>query len=221
MAPTINRVKFQFVPRVTFETAKRLAFADYGITLPPGLAAAEVPEPAFVSKQKIESLLHSGSKIVAGLVTAKFSLAFSSLVSQWKQIPQKTGPCKWQFQGGDVFLQSLIGVYLLEERKPQASDSRSKSIFRLIMDHELEHVADDIDIIKKWLPAFALKDDMVERYLGQGQLMDDGMFQQFIKGPKLQAWLEAPWQEERNKRKSKRDSPQEYDRLQKAFNTAS
>lgn len=221
MAPPITRTKFKFVPKVQFETSARLAYADYGITLPPGLTSADVPEPVFTTQQKIESLLAVPSKVVSGLVTAKFSLAFSNLVSQWKQCPQKSGPTKWQFQGGDVYLQTLIGLYLLEDRKPQKDDSRSRSIFRIIMDHELEHVADDVDIIKNWLPAVASRDDLIDRYLGQGQLMDDGMFQQFIKGPKLQDWLYEPWQVERNRRKNLKDSPQEYDRLQREFNTAS
>jgi hypothetical protein len=221
MPPPVTRTNFKFVPRVSFESAKKLAFADYNIALPAGLTGSDVPEPVFATKQKIESLLHTPSKIVSGLVTAKFSLSFANLVSQWKQLPQKSGPSKWQFQGGEVYLQSLIGLYLLEDRKPQKNDSRSRSIFRIIMEHELEHVLDDMEIVKTWLPAFAYKDDIVDRYLGQGQMMDDSMFQQFIKGPKLQAWLEGPWQDERNRRKNLRDSPQEYDRLQREFNTAS
>ena len=103
-----------------------------------------------------------GLGVVHGLTKAEFSLRFSNPGQQWKQVRTGSGPPFWQFQGGDVFLEVEITVYVLDGDRPHPGDRISNRIFAIIVEHELLHVLDEIDLVSQWMPAQARQDEKVK-----------------------------------------------------------
>ncbi len=211
--PLLSFFKAKFVGRLKFATPAKVDVGKYKIELPPGLAAADAPAPEFVDRKGLDALLGKPRPSVKGVAKAKFSISYANLNQQWRQIPSRSGPPQWQFMGGEVYFDSTVSIHILDEYKPRDNDKASITRFRLIVQHELEHVLDDADLVRTFMPQEVLKESMVQRYFLQNQPMDNSMFEYFIRGPKLREYFEPTWMLERNKRAEKRDSPEEYNRL--------
>jgi hypothetical protein len=213
--------RFTFQPRIRFVNELRLPPSFYRIRVPPGLSEHSVPQPIFVSPQRMLQLLRSRSQsnpsgnlgVPHGLTTAEFSLAFSAFANQWRQVPTPAATPTWVFQGGDIILEVAIGLYVLEGDRPIPNDAPSEEIYRIIVEHELLHVSDEIDIIRNWFPPVATRDAKVQQFLAQSQPLDGPTFQHWFRGAGFQQWLEHDWAQEHNRRNALRDTSAEYRRL--------
>jgi hypothetical protein len=214
---------YQFKPRISFGNDLLLPAALYGIRLPAGLSATSVPAPNFVDPTTMISLLRSpgrghgrGLGVTHGLTTAEFAVSFSNLAQQWRQVRTSSALPTWQFQGGDVFFDVTITVYVLEGDRPQPNDDLSRRLFAVIMEHELLHVLDDIDIVSRWIAAEAYKDNKVLKYLSNAEAVDNAMFQSWFRGTGFSNWLkDGLWTPEHNRRGSIRDAAHQYAALQR------
>jgi len=210
---------FEFKPRISYRDDLLLPASSYGIRVPAGLSAGSVPAPTYVSPEQMLALRKSqpqhqaggGIAITHGLTTADFALCFSNFQAQWRQVSANAAVPFWQFQGGDVYFEVTIGVSVLEGNRPDPNDAESRQIFAILMEHELLHVLDEIDIVSQWMPSRGYQDQMVRRYLGDAQTVDDSMFRHWFRGTRFQDWLrDGLWTPEHNRRKDIRDSAAAY-----------
>jgi hypothetical protein len=217
--PQIGRCPvWSFKPSVSFGAEGRLAAGLYGVRIPKELGDSGVPAPTFVSPTTMVSMLRtqggsqgSGLGIVHGLTTADFTVRFPDPARQWKQVRPGSGPPFWQFQGGDVSLDVVISVYVLEGDRPRPNDPVSSRIFAIIFEHELLHVLDDVDIVSRWMPPRASQDEKVKKYLTNAEPVDDSMYRFWFQGAGLGNWLrDGLWAPERNARRDVRDSRTQY-----------
>ena len=184
------------------------------------MTARQVPTPKFVSDSEMLHLKNSSqiktgkATRTGGLVKTEFALEFDELSRQWKS--EKSGARNMmRFQGGVVHLQITIGVYLLHRFKPKKGNPDSEDLFSVIMEHELIHVADDIDIVSNWLPPRVRQDRQVIANLDYLNPIVERSYNHWIKKRKLEQWiLKGPWAQERNRRQQLRDSKEEYGKVQ-------
>jgi hypothetical protein len=201
---------YEFKPRVSFGNDQPMP-PEMGVRIPPGLPAASVRMPKFVDPTTMMSLLNTepgghgpGLAVVHGLTVTEFAVTFPN-PQQWRQVRTGAFP-SWQFQGGDVFLDAKITVYVLEGDRPQANDDLTRKIFSIIMEHELLHVLDEIEIVSRWMAPEAYKDDKVLKYLSNAEPVDDSMFKYWFQGSHFTDWLSNElWAPEHNRRKHIRD----------------
>jgi hypothetical protein len=213
---------YQFRPRISFGNDAMMAPGAHGVRVPQGLSATSVREPTFVDPATMVSLLRSsgsghGSRlgVVHGLTRAEFAVTFPNPSQQWRQVRSSAAFPPWQFQGGDVLLDTKVTVYVLEGDRPQPDDDLTRQIFAIIFEHELLHVLDEIDIVTRWMAAEACKDDKVLKYLTNAQPVDDAMFRSWFRGDGFSNWLrDGLWAPEHNRRKDIRDAAHEYAALQ-------
>ena len=213
---------YHFRPRISFGNDVPLAAATSGVQVPPGLPSTSVRAPTFVDPTTMVSMLQSadsghgrGLGVVHGLTVTEFAVTFPNPAQQWRQVRTGAPLPFWQFQGGDVFFDTTITVYVLEGDRPQTNDDLSRQLFAIIMEHELLHVFDEIDIVSRWIPAEACRDDKVLKYLTNAEPVDDAMFRSWFRGRGFSNWLkDGLWVPEHNRRKSIRDAPHEYATLQ-------
>lgn len=212
---------FAFRPRILHRNPSRLDAERLRIEVPEGLSSEHVREPTFVSPERMQALLRtrggggSGLGVVHGLTRAEFSLRFSDFDRQWRQNRRDASFPSWTFQGGDIFLEVTLEVFVLEGDRPGSGDPAGRQIFGVIMEHELEHVADEIDIVSRWMPPRAYRDRMVRRYLADGRPVDDRMFRGWFRTGRFERWLKnGHWAPEHNRRQRRRDSPEAYRALQ-------
>jgi len=141
---------------------------------------------------------------------------FPNLAQQWREVRTSAAVPSWQFQGGDVFFDATITVYVLDGDRPQPNDDLGRQLFAIIMEHELLHVLDEIDIVSRWMAPEAYRDDKVLRYLSNAQLVDNAMFQSWFRGSGFSNWLrDGLWVPEHNRRGSIRDAAHQYGVLQR------
>jgi hypothetical protein len=81
------------------------------------------------------------SRFPAGYTHTDLAVRFVNFDRQWRR-----DGSFWRYQGGQVCLDLTVAVYADE----RASD-RPRCLM-LILEHELLHVADEIDIVTNWLP---------------------------------------------------------------------
>lgn len=214
---------YQFLPRILHQHDLLFPTSLYGVRVPTGLSSIHIRVPTFVTPAQMISLLRSqrmastgGLGIVHGLTTVDFAVRFSDMARQWQRVSRRDGPPLWQFRGGDVYLEILLNIYILEGDRPVSNDPISQQIFSIIMEHELEHVADEIDIVSRWMPPRAYQDPMVQRYLGQAQMLEDRTFHHWFTETHFSDWLkDGIWAPEHNRRAAMRDSPSNYGSLQR------
>ncbi|MCK5439966.1 MAG: hypothetical protein KAI97_08475 [Gemmatimonadetes bacterium] len=212
---------FQLRPTVTHGNRSLLDAGQSGIRVPQGLSGDDVRQPTYITPERMLSLLRSQQQsgnrlgVVHGLTKAHFSLRFSDVGRQWRRVEMGHSRAAWVFQGGDIFFDICIDVFVLEGDRPQGNDSISRQIFAVIMQHELEHVADEIDIIRRWMPPRAYRDRMVRSYLADARPVTDRMFRNWFRTRQFEDWLRMGlWAPEHNRRKASRDSPENYRALQ-------
>lgn len=214
---------YEFKPRISFGNDLLLPAAMYGIRVPPGLPSTSVPAPNFIDPTTMVSLLRSGDGghgpslgVTHGLTRTEFAVTFPNPARQWRQVRTSAAVPSWQFQGGDVFFDTTITVYVLEGDRPQTNDDLSRQLFAIIMEHELLHVLDEIDIVSRWMAPEASKDDKVLKYLSNAEPVDNAMFQSWFRGNGFSNWLkDGLWAPEHNRRGSIRDDPLQYAALQR------
>jgi hypothetical protein len=228
-----------FKSRISWpKNAQLLPAKHFGVSVPPGVDASNVRYPNFVDvaemqrlePDRVESASQKGGSapeklsIVEGLVTGKPTIVFADAAKQWRKSPLSTsaaqdhGPWKFEFTGGDVFLDLELGFYLLNSLRYDPKDHLSVQIFALVCEHELLHVLDDIDIAKRWLPPHLRSDQMVARFLDQGEPFVygrpsdtdvEGKFAEFITKI-ITDRIYNVWVTEQNRREELRDAPDKY-----------
>jgi hypothetical protein len=216
-------MQYQFKPRISFTNDQRLSAAMYGVRIPSGLPSTSAPAPNFVDPTTMVSLLRSASGghgrglgVTHGLTTTEFSVTFPNPAQQWRQVTTGNAVPRWQFQGGDVFFDTTITVYVLEGDRPQPHDDLSRRLFAIIMEHELLHVLDEIDIVSRWMAPEANRDEKVLKYLSNAEPVDNAMFQSWFRGSGFSDWLKnGPWVAEHNRRGGARDAAHQYAALQR------
>jgi hypothetical protein len=111
--------------------------------------------------------------IAAGFTDTDLTVAFAAFDKSW----QRDGEV-WKFLGGELVLTLSIGVHI-DERTKQAGRRRC---MELILEHELLHVRDEIDIVTTWLPAQALQDAVVRNTLTAAARVPAAHFDQWVRG---------------------------------------
>jgi hypothetical protein len=235
---------FNFVPNIKWSSNPNPLPAELsaGVQVPQGVANSDVRAPNFVDVAGMSRLLQSQMargaageqmKKVDGLVTKEFQARFDNTAKQWRCTPlagptSRQGPGKFQFQGGNVFLNHSLGIYLLNTHQPIPKDQISLDIFSVVYSHELLHVLDETDILKNWLNQKLRAEPTISRYLVQAQPFVYGNQSQPIDQverefhAQIQNTIETPafnvWATESNRRKDLRDSPSEYKIVQDRVN---
>lgn len=195
----------EFKPRVHYANPTELDRKKYpNVKVPPGVSPRL---PTLVSATRMQELAPSKTiSVVAGLTKADFSLRFADLKKQWKQVRSRASQTLWQFQGGDVFLEVKITLYVAEGFEKQ------KEAFETILDHELLHVADEISIVESYLPEKMRNDTYVKSHLLQGTAMPDKTFEHWYVKHHFEDWIEQGlWAPRHNELAAARDSGREWE----------
>ena len=232
-----------FVPKIIWSNNDLLLPAElYRVTVPTALAGFHVRAPNFVDVPGMSRVARSATAragaggqlaIVNGLVTNDLQVRFDNMARQWRCTPlggptSRQGPGQFQFQGGDVFLDLSLGIYILNINEPN-DDEISVDIFAAIYSHELLHVLDEIDIVRNWLTPMLLADPTIARYLVQAQSYVYGTqsqsiaqveqeFHTFIQNT-IQTAVHNIWAVEANRRQGIRDAPAQYSIVQQQVDT--
>jgi len=210
---------YQFKPRIVHESELLLPTSLYGINIPPSLSMADVRMPTFVSPTQMVAMLRTRSNqgtnqrlgTVHGLTRAEFSVHFSNVSRQWRQVSSSGQLPMWQFMGGDIYLQITLNIFILEHHRPVGNDPYGRQIFAIIMEHELEHVVDEIDIVSRWMPPHAYQDRLVKNDLSHAQPVSDRNFRHWYLGDEFSNYLKMRiWAHEHNRRAAQRDSHANY-----------
>jgi hypothetical protein len=165
----------------------------------------------FLPKPQLQGMAQTAGGI-AGLTVGEFSLAFEDFASQWRCVPQSAIKT-WVFQGGAVFLKSLVKIYV-DDRFRDRTD-----LLDLIMEHEFMHVADEIEVLRTDVPARLRDDSIVRQYLIQKMPVDNSMFENWFKTTRFEDYVEPVYAEEHNRRGRRRDSGMEYANYINAIST--
>lgn len=232
-----------FVPNIIWSNNELLLPADwYNVQVPTGLAGFHVRAPNYVDVSGMSRVSRSATAragaggqlaIVNGLVTNDLQVRFDNMTRQWRCTPlggpsSRQGPGQFQFQGGDVFLDLSLGIYILNTNEPK-EDPISVDIFAAIYGHELLHVLDEIDIVRNWLQPRLLAEPTIQRYLVQAQPYVFGTqsqsiaqveqdFHTYIRNT-IQTAVHNVWAVEANRRQGLRDAPSEYAIVQNRVDT--
>jgi hypothetical protein len=119
----------------------------------------------------------------AGLTVPSFSLSYSNFSQQWQSSAiSGTRIQQWLFQGGDVYLDLEIAVYV--DQAISTARLRDRML-RMIMPHELLHVRDAIEIVTQVMPTRLTAHPIVRSSLVNPQPLDEGSFQSMIRGDGL------------------------------------
>jgi hypothetical protein len=198
----------QFEGRARFARSLRRPIAAY---TKPGFNRDELASiPQFVSPKEMDLLRNtegisgkhgSGTSRVHGLTVTTFSVEFENAKSQWRQT---AGSKAWEFLGGKVFLIAEMDIYVLDWYKDRAD------LVKKIMDHELLHVKDEIEIVTKFMPSRMPKQDLYKKYLIDRTPVDDAMYRNFFLTDKLGDYVFDVWANEHNSKGSFRDSGKAY-----------
>lgn len=225
-----------FVPNVIWSNNDLLLPADlFGVTVPTGLSSFHVRSPNYVDVTGMSRVLRSGTVAVGGaggqlgtvngLVTREIQVRFSDITRQWRCTPlggpsSGQGPGRFQFQGGDVYLDLSLGIYILNTNQPSSQDQLSVDIFAAVYSHELLHVLDEIDILRNWLPSKLLVEPIIANYLVQAKpyvygnqsqpiALVEQEFRTFIQN-RMTNDAHNAWAAETTRRKDIRDAPSQY-----------
>lgn len=151
-----------FVGRVTWQNPLLLPAELYPpMSVPPGVAPhfpflvplAEIVRRSQARRDRYGysvDLTNALSRFPAGYTDTSLRLSFPDLKRQWRREGRE-----WLFDGGQILLTLEVGVYADE----RAGD-RDEALVR-ILEHELLHVRDEIELVQQWLPARALRTPFV------------------------------------------------------------
>ncbi len=169
-----------FIGNVTFGNQLMFPRELYpAISVPPGVTpydaiAKTMAEMVTISTDRnrrydYRSAVSAGIGIPAGFTLSDLSVRFLHFGQQWR----RTGD-NWTYCGGTINLNLTLTVY---------ADSRTVNKARcwaLILEHELLHVADEIEIVKNHLPRTLSQSPMIRGFLQQPIANSD--FQRDIRG---------------------------------------
>lgn len=223
-----------FCPEIQWTNNPLLLPASlFNIKVPNALSASHVRAPKFVdvagmqrARQSTSVRNQPGPMIgVGGLVTNDFNLRLTGFKRLWRRLPSTHGPCKFQFSGGNLHLDLTLSVYILNTFKPIPGNVITDKLFSAIYGHELLHVLDNIDILTNWLLPKLKSQPTVSSYLIQSKTVNFGRsrdpiaqvennFHSYIY-KKLQTEIRNLFLTENNRRGARRDSPREYQHVQK------
>jgi len=223
-----------FRPNIEWPNNDLLLPAEwFDVKVPPGLSSFYIRNPNFVDVTTMMKLAKDdgtfasgGLKMTNGLVTTDLKVRFPNPTTQWRRSSLSTskdpnrGPFQYQFAGGDVFLDLSLGIYLMKSAEYDSDDDLSVQIFARLYEHELLHVADEVDEVNNWLIPHLNSDPDVARYLVRAEpyvygtpsmvaTQTDSDFQTFI-GNTIQVDIFNVWATESNRREAIRDAPAQY-----------
>lgn len=172
-----------FSARIVYQSAQSVA-ADVKkrISVPAGV---EARQPFYASLAGIVGVRQARHRrfnyqqdgglggIAAGFTDTDLAVAFADFDKSW----QRDGEV-WKFLGGELVLTLSIGVHI-DERTRQPARRRC---MELILEHELLHVRDEIDIVTNWLPAQALADAFVRASLSPAARVPAAHFDAWVRG---------------------------------------
>ncbi len=206
----------------------------FRLNVPTGLPAIHVREPNYVDVSGMRATLLRSSTVrssngklenVTGLVSRSVNVRFANLAQQWSRLPATSGgatahgPARFQFSGGDVFLELTLGIYILKTCEP-GTDAISVEIFSEVYSHELLHVLDETSIFTNWLQSRVTTVPIVSSNLVMARPITYGTAQQPINTvetrfhayiqSRFQSEIKNIWATESNRRKALRDSPAQY-----------
>jgi len=193
----------QFRTRVVWRNTQIWPASSRRFRVPRAIGANDVRVPIYVSANQMQRLAPSRTiAVVAGLTEADVAWRFDDIRRQWQQLPPAPGTApRWQFQGGVVHLELSLALYVAEgfRRFPQ--------ILSTIMEHELLHVVDELQVLSQELVAAAQRNPTVRRYLTEGTPMLDRQYQSWVPGDRFTVVLrEEIWAPLHNRRARARDS---------------
>ncbi|MGH9368525.1 MAG: hypothetical protein ACRD3M_12710 [Thermoanaerobaculia bacterium] len=209
----------------------------YKVTVPTALKDEQVRTPSFVDVTVMNQKAREGAvgskggglSIVNGLVTRELEVHFRNPATQWKRLSTSTmGPGQFQFQGGEIYLDLDLAIFVLDHLKPDPKDDISGKIFAEIYGHELLHVLDENDIAKNWLPPLLDGDKDISSLLTKpytyGRSSDsitvvEKEFHEYIR-KRIEGMIRNDhWAPQTNERAGRRDAPSEYAKVQDRVDT--
>jgi hypothetical protein len=225
-----------YTPRVQWPQNELLLDAKkHLVTVPTGLKDEQVRTPNFVDVTAIGAKTREGAlgtsgggglSIVNGLVTRNLEIHFSDPATQWKRLSTgTTGPGQFQFQGGEIYLDLTLAMYVLAHLEPDPKDLVSRKIFAVIYGHELLHVYDENAIVRKWLPTELLGDrtisDLLAKPYTYGRSADSIVivekdFHEYMRRKIESIAFNDYWAPKTNEKKNVRDAKAEYQKVQDA-----
>jgi hypothetical protein len=144
-----------------------------------------------------------------GLTDVEFFLRFSNWDTQWQRLPHN----RWQFQGGRLYLDLDITIFVSEEYR------YLPDVVNLIMEHEILHVQDEYRFLMGDLRGCADNDRNIVHYLRNQTPVDDGLFQIWAHpaapNNRFDANIRLYWITEHNRMKIARDSSPETRRQER------
>jgi hypothetical protein len=182
-------------------------------------AGVTVPAPFIVTRSVMDRLARPSGRSIsttAGYVRPTFHMRFANFTAQWRRLSGQ--PARRQFTGGTVYLDLTLAVYV--QQRYSADD-----VITIILEHEMLHVADEIDIVKNYLPREFQNEAMINNYLIQKQPLLERTFQHYFvprsgQPSRLQELVHNIWAAEHNRRGNRRDSDAEYHRYNRRVSLA-
>jgi hypothetical protein len=179
-------VAVQYVSRVDYLNPLLLPLELYPrIRIEPGV---DVRFPAIIPTERMIELSRNSAApggalgTVGGLTEAYFYIEFSDFRSQWRLV-RIAGAREsfWQFQGGVITLAVGIKIFVRDTYDP-GKDATTLAIFALILEHELHHVFDEIDLIKQDMPSQARSHPVFLRWLHRQEPVPPNDFNRLFNG---------------------------------------
>lgn len=211
--PNIRPTRFE--SRVRYKNDLLLAVSLYPkFEVPAGLV---VRVPSFVTAAKMQQLAPQRTlAVVAGLTTVDFQLRFADPSGQWRR-RMRGSTRMWEFQGGTVYLDAEIAVYVADGFRPRSPDEPAyypmqEKLYTVILEHEYLHVEDEVDLIQRFLPAKVRQDGQVLSKLIRRQPLLDRQFHHWIRNRNAEGrtglgqWIFSDWANEHNRRATARDT---------------
>ena len=141
-----------FIPRITYGNPSLLP-SGLGIRPPAGMPAGAMLLPNYVSPAELVRLRSSQQDYTSGslaithaLVAPIYTMNFEAL--RWQTLDNG----RVRFVEGAVRLDLNLTIYM-DRNYPHNSENRFiRGIFAEIMNHELEHMADEINVVTEYMP---------------------------------------------------------------------
>lgn len=224
----------QFLPRITYVNQQPLAANLLRqIQVPRGASART---PTFVTQDEMfrrepprvdTSTNTIQIRVVQGLTDPTFSVSFENFERQWQPAQVEGDRRRYRkFQGGNVYFDLTVEVLVADRYQ------RADAALALIIEHELLHVADEVDLVSAYLPALVGQDRGTwVAFLKEQTPVDEPTFQHvfvdqvpmlddrarvIFAGSRFAQWIFGSlWLPEHNRRATRRDSAAEYAAFQR------
>jgi hypothetical protein len=204
----------------------------FKVKVPTGLKEDQIRTPSYVdvtlmnqkAKEKRVGSGDGGLSIVNGLVTRVLEVRFANPATQWKLLSTSSrGPGKFQFQGGEIFLDLHLAIFLLDHLEPDPKDDISGKIFAELYGHELLHVLDENTIVRTALPPALDGDRELAKLLTEPYTYGKSSDSITVLAPEFHEYMRKRiegivindhWAPRTNEHAATRDAPSEYRKVQ-------